>query len=56
MDEKYNNRTQIIISQPSADDLRPTLEQLSEQRILSGWEKRSKKIDWNVGEPYIFRG
>ena len=43
-----------IVSQPSAEDLRPTPEQITEQKRLLDWERRSKEVDWVVGEPYRF--
>jgi len=43
-----------IVSQPSAEDLRPTEEQREEQRILLRWEKRAGETDWVVGRPYTF--
>ena len=46
-----NRAVGTIVSQPSADDLRPTPEQVEWQRATARWEKTSKKIDWVVGEP-----
>ena len=55
MNRDYTNKNPIIISQPSAEDLKPTLEQLAEQRALKRWEERSREFDWVVGEPYVLR-
>jgi len=54
MKQKNNYQVGQIINEPSAEDLRPTPEQIAEQRRLLDWEKRSLECDWVVGEPYPF--
>lgn len=55
MKQKNNYQVGQIISEPSAEDLRPTPEQIAEQKRWSDLENRSLKCDWVVGEPYPWR-
>lgn len=42
MNEEHSYSNYVIVSEPSTEDLRPTLEQIAEQKELLDWEKKEQ--------------
>lgn len=41
----------LVITGPSAEELRPTEEMQQELKCMTNWEKRSAERDWVIGRP-----